>query len=363
MKWFRTAARDLPWRRERSPYRTWVSELMLQQTTVKIVAPRFERFLKRFPDVGSLAAASELEVVEEWAGLGYYSRARNLHRAARLIVERHGGRVPRTVEELRALPGIGSYTAGAILSIAHGIRAACVDGNVRRVISRLDGRDYAQRELEARAAELVPAENPGAWNEGLMDLGATICLPRDPSCLECPLAKSCRARAGGTVARLPSLRTRPMIVREDASYALVLRAGCALLGRRPPGALGGLWEFPGDRVPKTKLGNILREKLGCAVKVGDSIAEICHTITHHRIAASLFRATLAGKPSARTYDALEWVEFARIPGMPLTAAARKLVVAGLVSVGRFPEREKNAAGRAESARLSTTPHRTVTGPT
>ncbi|MEK7469101.1 MAG: A/G-specific adenine glycosylase [Planctomycetota bacterium] len=326
-KWFATVARDLPWRRTRTPFRTWVSELMLQQTTVKTVVPRFGAFVERFPDVRALAAASEQDVVEEWAGLGYYSRARNLHRAARLIVERHGGKVPRTVEELRALPGIGSYTAGAILSIAHGVRAACVDGNIRRVLSRLDGRDYAPRALETRAAELVPAKDPGAWNEGLMELGATVCLPRDPSCLVCPLSNLCRARAEGTVEALPARKARPATVAQEASYALVLRDGRALLGRRPPGLLGSLWEFPGDRVPKRELASVLRVRLGVRVRIGAAVATARHTITHHRITASLFRASAPGAPAAGWYPELKWVEPGRLHDVPMTAAARKLASA------------------------------------
>ncbi|MCC6742070.1 MAG: A/G-specific adenine glycosylase [Planctomycetia bacterium] len=319
--WFRHAARDLPWRRFRTPYGTLVSELMLQQTTVKAVVPRFERFLRRWPDLGALAAASEQEVVEEWAGLGYYSRARNLHRAARAMMERHGGDVPATAEELRALPGIGAYTAGAILSIGHGVRAACVDGNVRRVISRLDGRDYGARELEARAAGLVPARNPGAWNEALMELGATVCLPRDPRCAECPLAAGCVARREGTAERLPAAKARPQTVEEDASYALVLQDGRALLGRRPPGPLGGLWEFPGDRIPRTKLAAKLREKLGVSAHVGRRIAAAKHTITHHRITATLYEVRLEGAPEAKGYSELAWA-FPEIEA--LTAASRKL---------------------------------------
>ena len=324
MKWFRTAARDLPWRRERSPYRTWVSELMLQQTTVKTVAPRFERFLTRFPDVGALSAASEQDVVEEWAGLGYYSRARNLHRAARLIVERHGGEVPRTAEELRALPGIGAYTAGAILSIAHGVRAACVDGNVRRVISRLDGRDYSPRELETRALALVPTKSPGVWNEGLMELGATVCLPRAPSCPSCPLAISCRARALGTVDRLPTPKARPAVVEQEASYALFERNGQLLLGRRPPGLLGGLWEFPGERVPKSSLAAVLTAKLGASARLGPAMARVRHAITHHRIEATLYRATVKARILPRGYSELCWTAISGLGKVPLTAAARKL---------------------------------------
>lgn len=319
--WFRRHSRDLPWRRHRSPYATLVSELMLQQTTVKTVVPRFERFVNRWPDLAALAAASEQEVVEEWAGLGYYSRARNLHRAARLMVERHGGDVPATAEALRALPGIGAYTAGAILSIGHGVRAACVDGNVRRVISRLDGRDFGAKELERRAAELVPARDPGAWNEALMELGATVCLPRDPGCPECPLAAACVARREGTADRLPAAKARPATVQQEASYALVVEDGRALLGRRPPGPLGGLWEFPGDRVPKAGLAAVLREKLGVAARVGRRVASVKHTITHHRITAALYETTLDGVPHGKGYSELAWAW----PELEaLTAAARKL---------------------------------------
>ncbi|MBI2923031.1 MAG: A/G-specific adenine glycosylase [Planctomycetes bacterium] len=322
--WFQTAARDLPWRRERSAWRTWVSELMLQQTTVGTVAPRFEEFLRRFPDARAMAAASEQDVVEAWAGLGYYSRARNLHRAARIVAEKHGGEVPRTWDDVRALPGIGDYTAGAVLSLAHGVRVPCVDGNVRRVLSRLAGRDLDGRELAERAAELVPESAPGKWNEALMELGATVCRPRDPACGACPLAAGCRARIEGSADRLPAPKVRPATVKAKASYAWIERRGRVLLGRRPPGPLGGLWEFPGDRVPRACLAAALRARLGVAARVGARIASARHTITHHRIDAALYAATLRADPRAAGYAELSWIRERDLPALPMTAAARKL---------------------------------------
>jgi A/G-specific adenine glycosylase len=297
---------------------------MLQQTTVATVAPRFEAFLRRFPDVHALAAASETDVVEAWAGLGYYARARNLHRAARLVVEQHGGEIPRTREALRALPGVGDYTAGAILSLAFGVRAACVDGNVRRVLSRLEGRTLDGAELEARAAALVPGRNPGAWNEALMELGATVCRPRDPDCHACPLARGCRARRDGSVAGVPAPRAHPETIAEEASYALIELGGRVLLGRRPPGPLGGLWEFPGGRVPRARLARVLRETLGAPAAVGAKVGEARHTVTRHRISAALYRTALDGEPRARGYAELRWIAPEEVAAAPLTAAARKL---------------------------------------
>jgi A/G-specific adenine glycosylase len=319
--WFRAHARILPWRADRTPYRVWVSELMLQQTTVAAVVPRYERFLKRFPSLESLAAASEQEVVEEWAGLGYYARARNLHRAARLA----GAELPGTYGGLRALPGIGDYTAGAILSLAFGVAAPCVDGNVRRVIARLDGRDRGVKELRARAAELVPADGPGEWNEALMELGATVCLPRGPRCGACPLAGACRARAEGTVEELPAAKARAATVREEASYAWIERRGRVLMGRRPPGPLGGLWELPGEQVARGDLAAALRQKLGAAARIGERRATASHTITHHRISASLFDARIAGKPRPVGYDELKWCAPSGLEKLAVTAATRKLI--------------------------------------
>ncbi|HEX7089669.1 MAG TPA: A/G-specific adenine glycosylase [Longimicrobiales bacterium] len=241
--------RDLPWRGTADPYRVWVSEIMLQQTRADVVAPYYERWLERFPTLDALADAELDDVLRAWQGLGYYARARNLHRAARVVRERHGGELPRDAAALRALPGVGAYTAGAIASIAFGEPCPAVDGNVRRVLARLfDLADAAPGTLHDLAARLVPRRRAGDFNQAMMDLGATLCSPRRPACGECPLARWCLARARGTQAERPARRRRPEVPLYDVGTA-VLRArdGRLLLVRRPEdGLLGGMWSFPGE---------------------------------------------------------------------------------------------------------------------
>jgi A/G-specific adenine glycosylase len=241
--------RELPWRGTADPYRVWVSEIMLQQTRADVVAPYYERWLERFPTLDALADAELDDVLHAWQGLGYYARARNLHRAARMVRERHGGELPRDAAALRALPGVGAYTAGAIASIAFGEPCPAVDGNVRRVLARLfDLADAAPGTIHELAARLVPRRRAGDFNQALMDLGATVCSPRRQACGECPLARWCLARARGTQAERPARRRRPQVPAYDVGTA-VLRArdGRLLLVRRPEdGLLGGMWSFPGE---------------------------------------------------------------------------------------------------------------------
>ncbi|MCS7055542.1 MAG: A/G-specific adenine glycosylase [Thermoflexales bacterium] len=247
LHWFDRNKRDLPWRREpRDPYHVWLSEVMLQQTQVTTVIPYFERWLRRFPTLEALAAAPLDEVLKLWEGLGYYARARNLHATAQIIARDHGGRLPETVEALMALPGIGRYTAGAIASLAFGARVPALDGNVRRVLSRVFGlRRPTQAELWALAESLLPHRRAGAFNEALMELGATVCAPRAPQCPTCPLRAMCRAYSEGNPEAYPAKPAK----RATPSYRaltvlLVDEAGRVLLGRRPRhGLLGGLWEF------------------------------------------------------------------------------------------------------------------------
>src|SRR5208337_896489 len=225
--WYAQHQRNLPWRQSSDPYAIWVSEIMLQQTRAAVVAVRYQEFMERFPTLIALALAPEQEVLAEWSGLGYYRRARMLHKAAQFVVEHYGGNLPKTAEELRSLPGIGAYTAAAIASIAHGERVGVVDGNVERVLCRLEGwkagsragqGSQLRRRIEKLAARLVCPERPGDWNQALMELGATLCSPRGPQCAVCPVASDCKTQGEHQTAPRP-----PMICRETA-HALSLRA-------------------------------------------------------------------------------------------------------------------------------------------
>jgi A/G-specific adenine glycosylase len=269
-------ARDLPWRGESDPYRVLVSEVMLQQTRVETVKGYYDRWLERFPDVGSLADASEDDVLKAWEGLGYYRRARNLHRAAAVVRER-GGSLPRDQAELRALPGVGEYTAGAVASIAFGEAVPAVDGNVRRVLARLMGEAAPTAGwLRERAALLLEPTRPGDWNQAVMEHGATVCTPQAPSCGECPVDDWCAANATGTQAELPIATRRAPPRSERISLAVLEWNDRVLLRRRPPdGLLGGLWAFPEEDPVALAL------KCGL-VPGGDGIPlpDVVHRFTH-----------------------------------------------------------------------------------
>ncbi|HSK18659.1 MAG TPA: A/G-specific adenine glycosylase [Longimicrobiales bacterium] len=251
LAFFDESARPLPWRQTRDPYAVWVSEVMSQQTRVETVVPYYYRWLDRFPDIATLADAPVDDVLKVWEGLGYYSRARNLHAAARIVRERHDSALPSSHDALRALPGVGEYTAGAVSSIAFGERRPAVDGNVRRVLARvLDLPAPSAALLRDVAATLVPDDRPGDFNQALMELGATICTPRSPRCGRCPIAARCTARAAGTAEERPARRTKKRIPVIDIATA-VLRdpAGRLMIVRRPEdGLLGGLWCFPGTEM-------------------------------------------------------------------------------------------------------------------
>lgn len=258
--WFEGSARELPWRKVRTPYRVWLSEVMLQQTRVQTVIPYFERFLSRFPDVEALAGAEEDEVLSLWSGLGYYSRGRNLHRAARVVASEHGGAFPTSAEGLRALPGVGPYTAAAIASLAFGRPEAVVDGNVLRVLSRLcdDATPVdlpaAREAARVRAQALVDASGaPGPLNEALMELGALVCTPRTPSCEMCPWSSSCAAHANGTVAARPVKRPKRARRSLHVAVALVHDGDWLWLEKRVlKGLFGGLYEPPGVELPSPR---------------------------------------------------------------------------------------------------------------
>ncbi len=299
MTWYERRRRDLPWRRRTEPYGVWLSEIMLQQTQVATVIPYYARFLRRFPTVERLAAAEPDDVLRLWAGLGYYARARSLHRAARTIVDELGGAFPETAEAWRRLPGVGRYTAGAIASIVYNERAAAVDGNAARVLGRLFAtetrpRDAADRERAWRLAEaLLPRRRCGDFNQALMELGATVCLTgRAARCLACPLRTQCAARRGGTVADVRGSKsaTRRGFVKEETHVVAALRRdGRWLFVRRPPGGLwGGLWSLPTDVLNGEKTAalakTVVRELGYPAARVRrPPFCELTHKLTHRTI--------------------------------------------------------------------------------
>jgi A/G-specific adenine glycosylase len=339
--------RDLPWRAEpRDPYTVWVSEIMLQQTQVATVIPYWQRWLERFPTVEALAAVDLGDVLKAWQGLGYYSRARNLHKAARIVVEQYGGQVPAERRALLALPGVGRYTAGAILSIAFGQRAAVLDGNVKRVLARVYdvegeiGKSATETYLWHLAEGLVEAVEPqqaGPLNEALMDLGATVCLPQGPRCLLCPLHASCLARQRGTQEERPVRVARKPLPHFDVTAAVLRRPGHPeqfLIAQRPPeGMLGGLWEFPGGkRHEGESLSDCLRremqEELAVDVEVGQPVAVVKHAYTHFRITLHAFECRLlAGQPQPIGVADWRWVTLEQLEAYPFPVTDLKIVQA------------------------------------
>ena len=247
LAWYDSGHRDLPWRHTHDAYRIWISEIMLQQTRAETVISYYERFLARYPTVRDLAQAEEEDVLKIWEGLGYYSRARSLHKAAKIIVDQHGGHLPESVEALRALPGIGAYTSGAIAAIAFGLPIAAVDGNVERVLCRHDaftqavGTPSARRQIEERAGRLVPADRPGAFANAMMEMGATVCTPQNPACLICPVRESCCGRALGIAQDLPVKAKKKAPRVEKRCVLLVFAQGRVLLVKRTEKLLGKAW--------------------------------------------------------------------------------------------------------------------------
>lgn len=307
LRWYARHARDLPWRRTRDPFAVWISEIMLQQTTVAAVIPRYQEFLARFPSLRDLAAASEHDVLKAWEGLGYYSRARHLHRAAQQIVAQHAGRIPHDVAALHSLPGIGRYTAGAIASFAFDRREPIVEANTLRLYARLlgfrgDPRSAAgQSLLWEFAARLLPAQSCGRFNQALIELGATVCLPAAPRCPRCPLRRNCIACLTGAQGEIPSAGRRPKAMSVVEVAVAIRRRGCYLLRRRGHGERwAGLWDFPrfeaplASRLPPHPPRELppplrracevrLAELTGLGVSIDAPLMQIDHTVTRYRI--------------------------------------------------------------------------------
>jgi A/G-specific adenine glycosylase len=331
LDWYRAGARDLPWRRSRDPYRVWVSEVMLQQTTVAAVTPYYARFLERFPNLEALARARPADVLAAWAGLGYYRRARALHDAARIVVREHEGQVPAETETFAALPGVGRYTTGAVLSICFDRPLAALDGNVARVLSRLYALDVTIRNSRGAArlwdlaSSLVPMRRPGEWNQALMELGATICTPRTPKCEECPVRAQCRAFALGRMHELPPFPKRRARVRLRRAVALIERRGRVLMIRREGRLLAGLWEPPGvDLERGEEAAPSLRRalsRLGVRARLEAIDAEVRHVITHRTIDVEVWRGSVEDRPRERN---LRWIDPAGTRDA-LTALASRLV--------------------------------------
>jgi len=334
LAWYDRHGRDLPWRRTRDPYRIWLAEIMLQQTTVAAVIPYYQRFLNTFPDLAALVAAPLDQVIELWAGLGYYSRARNLHRAAQLLVDCHGGRFPATVAELVALPGIGRSTAGAIVAIAFDRPAPILDGNVRRILVRLfamagDPRAAAaERQLWLWATALTPHDRPHDYTQAIMDLGATLCTPQLPACPVCPLAALCLARCQGLERQLPAPRVRKTVsVRRQVAVLVDLAGtGTSLARPRPAtGFLGGLWELPNtdlrsDEPPLAAAARLAAEfgLTGAPELVG----QLKHAYSHFTLDLALVRISVAAGCRVAEGE-WQWLPAARLQAVPLHGAHRK----------------------------------------
>jgi A/G-specific adenine glycosylase len=350
-------ARDLPWRRSRDAYAIWVSEVMLQQTQVAVVLRYWGPFLEHFPTLPLLAAAPLDAVLAAWRGLGYYARARNLHRAARAVVEFHEGVLPASAAALAQLPGFGRYTVGAVASIAFGLKEPLVDGNVARVLARLfcvegrPGEPEREARLWALAHRLVDAERPGDWNQALMELGATLCRVSQPFCLLCPLRAHCQALTNGKVEQLPPPKLAPQRQSLRLAVAVAHRRGRLLLGQRPArGLFGGLWEPPSVELPKTAqhldVKQALVALLGSGTRVGKSLGAVRRTLTHRELTLSLFAVAPPPRPSQGKYLALRWVSVQQAKALGVSAAMQAAIAhAEKKAVGRRPARARPAKAK------------------
>ena len=346
LAWYAETRRDLPWRRTRDPYRVWVSETMLQQTRVETVVPYYERFLRELPTVGALAEATEQRVLSLWSGLGYYRRARMLHAAAKQVAEDHGGTLPGDAAKLRSLPGVGAYTAGAIASIAFGRAAPLVDGNVARVLARLfaieeDVTRAARTRLWNLAEALVthPTGEPGDFNQALMELGATVCVPRSPRCDACPVRVQCGGRAAGIAAELPRKKAKPAPIPVERT-ALVLASKTHLLmaRRRADVLFGGLWEPPatamGPGVSEADGGSdALATRLGCDPSDLLPVGRVVHVLSHRLLHVEVFTGPIPESgprkrrlaPPTHEYDALEAVAWSDVSERPQASLTTKIL--------------------------------------
>lgn len=334
LDWYDRHRRDLPWRREASPYRTLISELMLQQTVVATVVPYFERFVARLPDMHALAQAREDEVLALWSGLGYYSRGRNLHRLAETVVRDHGGDLPVDELHLRALPGVGPYTAAAVAAIAFGTRTFALDGNAGRVMARLHAvteplnRPATRDHLRALGTVLVPARRCGDFAQAVMELGALCCTPRAPNCTGCPVAGFCSAHAHGKVDRIPARGVRPTKRKVALACVAVERDGRLLLVRPPAGQLlGGTWILPAHEIAEktpTQAAAHALGRLGLRSHHLRERGQARHVFTHRDVTATVFSGWADGKPSENAWE-MRWIERSELDSLAVSSFTRKLL--------------------------------------
>lgn len=343
LNWYRLQKRTLPWRGHPDPYAVWVSEIMLQQTRVETVIPYFEKWMRLFPTITALAEASEQSVLNAWEGLGYYSRARNLHKAAQIIASQHHGELPRDLDELRKLPGIGRYTLGAIASIAFDMRVPALDGNIKRVYARVFDISEpvdspgGEKILWELAEKHLPKKEAGDYNQALMDLGASICIPKNPRCLICPLMKVCKARQNGTQNERPLKMPKKNVPHHVHVAGLMIRRGRVLLARRPSkGLLGGMWEFPNGRVaPQGGVNGDPLEALADALRTGynlrlrtqgklqktDALGIVHHGYSHFTVSVHVYACVLDAMPKTEN---LKWVSLMDLNEYPMGRIDRQI---------------------------------------
>lgn len=330
LHWYRKNARDLPWRKTTDPYSVWISEVMLQQTRVDTVIPYYRRWMTAFPDITSLEEANEQEVMRVWEGLGYYSRVRNIIKTARILISDYGGKLPQTAKELKKLPGIGDYIAGALASIAFNQDEVALDGNGLRVLSRImeyrhpineSGR---KSELKEIMQTFLPPGQAGQFNQAVMDLGSLICLSKNPICEKCPIKSGCLAFERGSQSIFPLRLTKKPLPHYEVVAAVIRNGDRVLIDkRRADGLLGGLWEFPGGKVEMgedhhTALVREIKEELGVDISVRDGCGVYQHAYTHFRVTVFVFSATItAGKPSALEADEIRWVPVGDLSQYPM----------------------------------------------
>ncbi|MEE9216871.1 MAG: A/G-specific adenine glycosylase [Anaerolineales bacterium] len=337
LAWYAEHGRDLPWRRTRDPYSIWVSEIMLQQTQVETVLPYYARFMTRYPTTEALAEAPLEEVLKVWEGLGYYARARNLHRASRIVVDHFDGDLPASEQELAALPGIGRYTADALGAIVFHRDTLALEGNLRRVLTRLfdlhmdPRRPEGERELRQRGMTILPAGRASEFNQALMDLGALVCTPRSPACDACPLAADCLAFQNGTQEELPNRQPRGPLPLRQAVAAVIQEGEKLLIFRRPEsGLLGGLWGFPSGYIEtgesnQPALRRVVKEQLGLEIEVELPLSPLAHTYTHFRVELQPFTCKVRSKSGyLRERENVRWVKGYDLEFVPMGKLDRML---------------------------------------